>query len=229
MPSKFLLSMIVPVTVLVAGLIVADTAQAKTPLPSYHAIVYTHEPRADLVITRQASPHLVQHSPLLTSTILLPYIVRNHPPIFDFEGDCEGWGKQPLNGPVQPGQGITPTTEVAFHGRYSCRFDDLGPYSSPTGTTQDVGVRYDAYKQTVTAHVYLPKGAPSIPVVIYKQDCADVWKQDGAVNLVPGRWMTVVFNNPDDGCPLYKTVGLHFTPGSYTGPVYFDYVVLEYY
>jgi hypothetical protein len=230
MSNKLVLSTFVLVTVLiVAGFISADTAQAKTPILPYQAILYTPEPRAGLATTKPAGPVPVQYSPLLTSTIFLPYIVKNHPPIFDFEGSCEGWGIQPLNGPVQPGQGVTPTTEAAYHGRYSCRFDNLGPYSLPDGTSQDVGIAYDSYKQRVTAHVYLPSGAPSIPVVIYKQDCADSWKQDTAVNLVPGVWRTVVFNNPDDGCPPYKRVGLHFTPGSYTGPVYIDYVVLEYY
>jgi hypothetical protein len=159
------------------------------------------------------------------STIYLPVIIKSYH-IFDFEGDCEGWGKQPLNQPPQPCQGVTPSTEVAFSGKYSLRFDDLGPYSLTT--TQDVGVNYDAYNQKVTARVYLPKGAPSIPAVIHVQDATFVWHQSLFVNLSPGKWNQISFNLCGQPWPHpYKSAGLHFTPGNYTGPVHVDYVVFE--
>jgi uncharacterized repeat protein (TIGR01451 family) len=161
----------------------------------------------------------------------LPIIIKNRPPIFDFEGDFQGWGKHPINGPLQPGQGVTLSTEEACSGDYSLRFDDLGPYSpDSSGTTQDVGVEYDACNQKITACVLLPSGAPSIPVTIYIQDNSFNWEQGETVNLPPGKWKEVAFDTrgiPGTICP-YKTLGLHFTPGDYTGPVYIDFVRLTY-
>jgi uncharacterized repeat protein (TIGR01451 family) len=159
----------------------------------------------------------------------LPVIIKNHPPIYDFEGDFQGWGKQPLNGLPQPGQGATLSTEMKCSGNYSLRFDDLGPYSSET--TNDVGVEYDAYNQAATACVCLPGGAPSIPVVIYIQEdnLPRVWHQGNFVNLVPGQCKLVSFDTRGENWPHpYLTLGLHFTPGSYTGPVFIDNVRLTY-
>jgi hypothetical protein len=169
--------------------------------------------------------HTMQITFTSASTTYLPLIIKSRH-IFDFEDDCQGWGAHPLNQIPQPCQGVTPSTEVAYMGNYSLRFDDLGTYSSTT--TQDVGINYDAYNQKVTAHVYLPKGAPSIPVVIYIQDGASVWHQDPFVNLIPGKWKSVSFNLCGQGWPHpYKTLGLHFTPNGYMGSVFIDYVVLE--
>lgn len=160
----------------------------------------------------------------------LPLVLKKYPPTYNFEGDFQGWGKQPLNQLPLPGQGVTLSTERAYRGSYSLRFDDLGPYASePTGTTQDVGVEYNAYSQKITAFVYLPHGAPSIPVVIYVQDGAFEWHQGLTVNLTPGVWKRVAFDGCGQNWPSpYKTVGLHFTPGNYTGPVFIDKVRLEY-
>jgi mannan endo-1,4-beta-mannosidase len=161
--------------------------------------------------------------PTATST---PTPTYTPTPTFDFEGDCQGWGKQPLNQSPQPCQGVTPSTERAYTGRYSLRFDDLGPYSSET--TQDVGVSYNAYNKKVTAYVYLPDGAPSIPVVIYIQDQDWVWYQGPFVNLVSGQWNSVSFDvRGETWATPYRTLGLHFTPGSYTGPVFIDTVIIE--
>jgi uncharacterized repeat protein (TIGR01451 family) len=157
----------------------------------------------------------------------LPTIIKNHPPIYDFEGDCQGWGKQPLNGLPQPCKGVTLSTEMKCSGKYSLRFDDLGPYSSET--TQDVGVEYNAYNQAATACVCLPNGAPSFPVVIYIQYGSAGWEQGGFVNLVPGKCKSVSFDmRGKNWSPPYRTLGLHFTPGSYTGPVFIDNVRLTY-
>lgn len=159
--------------------------------------------------------------------IYLPVILRNYPPTYDFEDDAQGWGKQPLDEMPQPGQGVTVVNGVACSGDSSLQFDDLGPYSSTT--TQDVGVKYDAHYQVVTACVYLPARAPSIPVVIYVQDRDLVWHQGDFVNLVPGVWNMISFDLRDKNWPSpFKTVGLHFTPGSYTGRVFIDNVRLRF-
>ncbi len=130
----------------------------------------------------------------------------------------------------QPCQGVVPSTEIAYTGDYSLRFDDLGPYSVEMGTTQDVGVSYDAYNRKVTAYVYLPDEALSLPVVIYIQDQDPnwVWHQGLVVDLVPGRWNEISFDMRGQTWPApYRTLGLHFTPGSYTGPVFIDTVIVE--
>jgi hypothetical protein len=102
----------------------------------------------------------------------------------------------------------------------------LGPYSQDT--TQDVGVSYDAYNKKVTAFVYLPERAPSIPVVIYIQAQNWVWHQGPSVNLVPGEWNQVSFDMRGETWPTpYRALGLHFTPGNYTGPVFIDTVIIE--
>jgi hypothetical protein len=147
-------------------------------------------------------------------------------PTFDFENDCQGWGKQPLNQLPQPCQGVTPSTEVAYTGSYSLRFDDLGTYSS--GTTQDVGISYDASNKKVTAFVFLPSEAASIQVAIYIQDQNWTWRQVSTVNLVPGEWNLVSFDLRGAPWPIpYRTLGLHFTPGNYTGSVFIDTVIIE--
>lgn len=147
-------------------------------------------------------------------------------PTFDFEDDCQGWGKQPLGQLPQACQGVTPSTEVAFTGSYSLRFDDLGNYSSET--TQDLGISYDAYNKKVTAFVYLPSGGPVIPVVIYIQDQDWSWHQSAYVNLVPGNWVSISFDLRGQAWATpYRTLGLHFSPGGYTGSVFIDTLITE--
>jgi len=147
-------------------------------------------------------------------------------PAFDFEGDCQGWGMQPFNQLPQPCQGAAPSTEEAYTGRYSLKFTALGPYDP--GTTQDVGVSYDACGHRVTAFVWLPAGAPSMPAVIYAQDQNWGWRQGPYVNLMSGEWNPVSFDMRGQTWPTpCRTLGLHFTPGGYMGPIFVDTVRVE--
>jgi hypothetical protein len=178
-----------------------------TPIPT-HTATSTSTP---------TSTPMATHTPTPTPTPI---------PAFDFEGDCQGWGKQPYGQTPQPCQGVTPSTEVAYTGNYSLRFDDLGPYAS--NTTQDVGIIFDAYDTRITVYIFLPGGVPSFPAVIYIQDQNWGWNQSSFVNLVPGEWVSVSFDTQGQQWPTpYRTLGVHFTPGTYTGPIYIDTVIIE--
>jgi len=166
-------------------------------------------------------------------TIWLPIVYKA--PFFDFEnGDCQGWGRQLLNqGAPEPCVGVTPTQEIANTGQFSLRLDDFGEYGGEgVSPTQDFGLRYDPSKQLATAYVYLPAGVSSFPVSFYVQDIlvpgddGFVWHDGPYINLVPGKWNKVSYDmrGLQFTAPCCN-VGLHFTPGSYTGPVYIDNIL----
>jgi len=163
-------------------------------------------------------------TPVPSATPTPTAIITGKPP-FDFEGNRQGWGKHPNNQLPEPCEGVTVTTEIAHTGDYSLKFDDLGPYSGQAGTTQDIGLNYDACGTLVSAHVFLPVGAPSIPVTIYVQDGSWTWHESDPVELIAGQWNTIEFDMRGESWPTpCRTLGLHFTPGDYTGPVYIDMV-----
>lgn len=155
--------------------------------------------------------------------------IRPAPPerlVFDFEqGDCQRWGKQPLNQPPQPCQSVAPSQERAYSGSYALRFD-AAPYS--VDRSPDAGISLDACGKSVTAHVYLPDGAPSIPVAIYVQDALWEWHESQHLDLYAARWNKLSFDMHGENWPTpCRTLGLHFTPREYAGSVFIDHVTIE--
>lgn len=147
---------------------------------------------------------------------------------FDFEnGDCERWGMQPLDQPPQPCEGVTLSEQRPYRGRFALQFE---PKLYSMDGTQDVGISLDACRKKITAYVYLPDGAPSIPAVIYIQDFLWDWHQSDHRDLLAAQWTTLAFDTRPENWPApCRTLGVHFTPRDQglTFPVFIDRVVIE--
>ena len=168
--------------------------------------------------TRTPAPPTATQTPTLTVT---PTIVTG-PITFGFEGDCQGWGEQPFLSPPQPNQAVNCTDQPSHTGRSSLRFDPNLP--------PDVGVGFDASNRKVTIYVYLPPDAPSFPMttVVYVQDRDWGWEQGPSVNLARGAWNEITIDARGQAWPApFRTLGVHFDPGSYVGPYYVDSVVVQ--
>lgn len=141
--------------------------------------------------------------------------------VYRFDNGVAGWGIHNENGALQPGLGVTTTTEQRWSNLPTLKF-------IPTSKSPLVTVGYRGHASQVRAQVYVVSADPNISQVqigMVGFDTNWAWHDDGFKNDVTiGRWVEIIWNVTNVGA--FNELGLQVTPGTvqtlYVGRVEID-------
>jgi len=142
--------------------------------------------------------------------------------VYRFDGGVAGWGTHNDKGDLQPGFGVTVTSEQRWSNLPTLKF-------TPTSTSPLVSVRYTDQASQIRALVYVvgadPASASQVQIGMVGFDMNWNWHDDGFKNSVTtGRWVEIVWNATNVGS--FNEVGFQVSPDSvqtlYIGRVEID-------